>query len=297
MEGLKLSKIPRTHAVLFKSRLEKIWPWPWWTGVGLLVASHGSPPLLPTVFVIVSMLTIATCVYVYNDVMDLEMDKLNPEKLNRPLPSGKVSKKEAISIVYLNGFVGIALSLFINIETFLLCAIYIVLFLAYSNPHIRLKKKFLLKEVTLSMGCLLSTFIGGMAAGTISASVIFSGVFLFVFGILGSAAFADVPDITEDKKYGVKTLAMVLGWKTRIEMVILFVLVIMTLTPLTYVQLGLNIVFPIMVVASCFLFLRFLFTLLNRFERSTHMRATYIAFTFSMLVQIALILGSLQILV
>lgn len=38
----------------------------------------------------------SSTVYVLNDIVDLEKDKLHPDKKKRPLPSGMISKKNAI---------------------------------------------------------------------------------------------------------------------------------------------------------------------------------------------------------
>ncbi|NFQ86617.1 decaprenyl-phosphate phosphoribosyltransferase, partial [Clostridium sporogenes] len=38
----------------------------------------------------------SSTIYILNDIVDLEKDKRHPEKKNRPLPSGRVSKTTAI---------------------------------------------------------------------------------------------------------------------------------------------------------------------------------------------------------
>jgi len=294
---LALSKKLRAYVLLVKSRAPAIIAFPLATTVGCLVASRGFPPVLSATVVIMSVLAIATCVYAYNDVIDTEMDKLNPIKRSRPLPSGKVSKEEAMSLVYLAGFIGIALNLlhaymYAKLETFLLIIVYMGLFLAYSNPQIRLKKRFLFKEGTIATGLLVSTFIGGITAGFISWGVIFQGFFFFFGTFVIYSTFVDFNDIYEDKKYGMKTLAMVLEWKTRIEIAILFILTVMIITTLAYAQLGFNLIFPVIVVAACLLFMRFLIPILNGFERLKYNRAYKSMYYFWMLMQTALIIGS-----
>ncbi|HAK12277.1 MAG TPA: hypothetical protein DCO78_10175, partial [Chitinophagaceae bacterium] len=37
----------------------------------------------------------ASAIYILNDLMDIEEDKLHPEKKFRPIPSGQISKTEA----------------------------------------------------------------------------------------------------------------------------------------------------------------------------------------------------------
>jgi len=287
------SDLARAYVLQVKSRKTEIFMWSWAIVVGCLIAGRGFPPVLPTILTALSMLAIATAVYTYNDVTDIELDRLNPIKKNRAVPSGKISVKEAMAIVYTSGFVGVILSFFTNLKTFLLLMLWTALFLLYSNSRIRLKKRFLLKEGTIGIGFFLASLIGGMAVGSVSPAVIFSGIFFAAFVFLGFPAFRDTTDMKEDKLYGVKSLAVLLDWKAKLEMVILFILAVMTLTPLTYVRFNLNVIFPIVVVASSFLILRFLFPLLNRFEQTNYQRAYRFLFGFFLASQIALILGSL----
>lgn len=49
----------------------------------------------------ISFCLLASIVYVINDLKDIENDKINPTKKDRPLASGKINKKEAITIIIL----------------------------------------------------------------------------------------------------------------------------------------------------------------------------------------------------
>lgn len=292
---LTLTNIASAYYLSIKSRAPAIIAFPLAATVGCLVSSHGLPPIPSAIAVVLSLVAIATCVYVYNDITDAEMDKLNPVKKHRPIPSGKVSKEQAMSLVYVSGIVGIGLSLFTKPEILLLLATYMILFLAYSNPKIRLKKRFLFKEGTIAIGLLVSTLIGGITAGRITWGVIFQGLFFFFGTFIIYSTFVDFNDIYEDRIHGMKTLAMVLKWKTRIEMAILYALAIMITTTLAYSQLGFNLVFPIIVVAACLLFLRFLIPILNGFEKMKYDRALKSMYYFWVLMQSALVIGSLAI--
>lgn len=59
----------------------------------------------------ISFCLLASVVYVINDLKDIENDKLNPTKKDRPLASGKIKKKEAIII----SLILLLLMCFINI--------------------------------------------------------------------------------------------------------------------------------------------------------------------------------------
>lgn len=280
---------------LVKAHRVKISLYPWMATVAILAASRGRPPVATTVLTVVAVLALAISVYIYNDVTDLNMDRLNPKKRDNPLPSGKVSVEAAMRFVYISGVVGLALSFFLDIKVFLLCAAYMALFLAYSSPRVHLKRRFLLKEATMATGCFFMSLIGGLTVGSISAPVIFLGVFLFAYVMIGSP-IDEALDVKEDEKYGCKTLAMVLSWRKIISLMIFFTLVIMTLTPLTYRQLGFNTLFPIIVVGSCGISISLMFPLLSRSEKGPEVLSKrewgslYIPWV---MMQVALILGSL----
>jgi len=287
----------RECGLVMRARMDKIFFFAWFAAVGLLIASHGFPSPTLAVKVILSVFATATCIYIYNDVADLEFDKLNLtkniKKFDRPLASRKVPKKRAMRIALLNGIIGISLGLLINLKTFLLILAFLALGLAYSVPFIRLKRRLVFKEATLAAGLLLSCLAGGMSTGSMSMAVLFSGILLFALAFTLAPAFADHLDIEEDKIGGGRTLAMVLKWKARVEIVIFSLLVLMTLTPLTYARLGFNVILPIFVVALCLLSLRFVFPLLSRFEDITYHRAYKTVYSFYALLPIALVLGSL----
>ena len=244
------------------SRLRSTLYYIWFMSIGVLVATHGLPQPLTYLKAVAAMAGVSLSVYVFNDVMDSDMDKLNPEKKERPIPSGKVTKGEAMSFVLISGLLGLTVSFFINLKTFLFSLAYFVLGVLYSAPPIRLKQRFLLKEPTVGGLLLLSSLIGGSTNGSFSWSALFVGIFLFLYSMAVYPIFEDVTDVEEDKKYGCKTLAMVLSLKERIELAIAIVVVIMMLTPLTYVPLGFNLIAPIVVCFMCLLFLRYLFPLL-----------------------------------
>ena len=265
----------------------------WLAAVGALMTSHGSPQIVPMVLACASAFTIALCVYVYNDVTDEEMDILNPTKSARPLPAKKATRAEALNFVYLMGIISMILPLFVNLELSLLCAFWLGWFIVYSTPHVRLKKRLILKEGTPALGYFLATIAGAKAVGPITLPVMFGGMMSGIFIFFSLPAFRDTQDVKEDTLYGVKSLATILPWKRRLEMVIICVLGIMTLTPLTYANLGLNVIFPIVTVAMGFVLLRVLLPLHKGIEEKRFKTALKFGTSYFFLIQISLILGAL----
>lgn len=76
---------------------------------------------------------VSSSVYLINDVMDIEADRIHPVKKNRPIASGKVPVRVAIItsiILVLVSFIG---SYFLSIGLLAIVAVYFVLNLAYSK--------------------------------------------------------------------------------------------------------------------------------------------------------------------
>ena len=115
---------PKTVAVLFRSRVEAIFVWSWVTTIVCLVLGRGFPPLGPTLLTILSMIFLSVSTYLYNDVIDMDMDALNEAKGKRPLPSKKVTVGEAMKVIYLLGFLGLGIMLTVNLPSFFFALLY-----------------------------------------------------------------------------------------------------------------------------------------------------------------------------
>jgi len=285
----------KPYLILLKSRVE-ILSYAWFALIGSLIAGRGFPQTVPTAVTAASISLIALSVYLYNDVIDADMDRLNPKKKRRPIPSGKVSKKEAMRLVYLLASLGTIMTIFLKIEILAIILAWFILFWAYSYPKIRLKNKTVIKEATPSIGAFVSVVLGALANGLISPTVLFAGLFISLFMFFNLPAFRDSTDIKEDKMFGVKSLATILSWKQRLELSILSILAIMTLTPLTYMNFGFNVIFPIVVVAMSLLVLRFIFPLINRLEQAKYEKTVKYIASYFYISQIAMVIASISIL-
>ena len=87
------------------------------------------PPLL---LGFVAFCCVASSIYILNDYRDIEEDKIHPEKWNRPLVSGAVSKPAAIVIGVLLVVIGFAIAYFVRDKFLFVLSIYFLLNLAYS---------------------------------------------------------------------------------------------------------------------------------------------------------------------
>jgi len=251
---------------------------------------------------VVAMIFISTSVYLYNDFVDHDMDKLISKKNARPFTSGKVSKKFVMRFIYLSAFIGLLIVSITNIFSLIFSTIYLILFTVYSYPKIYLKRRFIIKESIIALGFPLCSLVGSYAAANrFSMNALFAATLLAIFAFMAMPALNDATDIEADKLFGVKSIAVVLNWKRKIQLLIIGVIAIMTLTPLTYISLGFNIILPIMVVAGSLIFLRFIFPIMINIEKSDLInmedlfKAKKIGYIYFVLLQIFMIIGSLSI--
>ncbi len=242
---------------IFRSRVEVIFLWTWSTVIATMIAGRGTPPLAPSLMILIAAILVTCSVYTYNDVVDAEMDKTNKNKTNRPIANGTVSKAVAMVFAVLTGLAGLTLSYLVSLPSFALCLTWFIVFILYSLPGIRFKKMFIIKEVTSSSGQIFTTLMGGFAVSSVfNPSVLFAGLIFWLFTFLGVPAFADSQDVEEDAAFGVKTLARTLDWRRKVQLMGIGVLFVMTVMPLTYAQLGFNVLLPISTVVMSLVFLR-----------------------------------------
>ncbi len=100
---------------------------------------------------------IASSIYVFNDLMDINEDRKHPQKRFRPLASGEVSKKEAKIIIFSLSSISLIGSFFISKYLFSILLIYFLLNIAYS---LKLKHISIVDIFIISTGFVLRLFAG-----------------------------------------------------------------------------------------------------------------------------------------
>jgi geranylgeranylglycerol-phosphate geranylgeranyltransferase len=83
----------------------------------------------------------------YNQVSDLKIDKIN--RPNRPIPSGKISVKEALGFTFAVYSIGLVIAYIISFSFFVVTGICLIITTFYSTPPIYLKKRFILSTTTI----------------------------------------------------------------------------------------------------------------------------------------------------
>lgn len=111
----------------------------------------------------ISFCMISSAVYILNDYRDIEKDRLHPTKKNRPLASGKVSKKQGFILFLICLVLAIGLIVYVgNILATILIIAYFILNIMYSMG---LKDKPIIDIVILASGFVIRVVFGGAIIG------------------------------------------------------------------------------------------------------------------------------------
>lgn len=128
-------------------------------------------------FILFSIL--ASSIYIFNDLMDVNEDRAHPTKKYRPLASGKVSPKSAKMLILLLSLFSLGISFVFNTELFIVLLVYFVLNIAYS---LKLKHIAILDIFIIATGFVLRLFAGSAVTGiSLSMWIILMTFLLAIF--------------------------------------------------------------------------------------------------------------------
>ena len=144
----------------------------------LMLSFGGLPPLSEALRLLVAVTFAGYGVYFFNDLCDLKDDLKNfelgnPSQANRPLLKGTVSESHLIKFTCVSAFVGLVSALTLNLNVFFALALYLFLGFIYSQEPMRLKKRFVSKQLITASGHSLTVLSGALVLGVISAPIIF----------------------------------------------------------------------------------------------------------------------------
>ena len=297
MESRKSTSFLDNIVLLFISRIEITFAVTWIGAIGCVMASHGLPPVKPTLIALATSLFLSLAVYLYNDVIDREMDaaSANPRKQERPIAMGRVPVSHAMLFIYLLGVLGLLCAYLINWMAFGLSAVFLFLLAMYSYPEVRLKKGFIIKSLVTPISLSWSIIIGGLAvSGNITLPILFVAVVQYVFVFLNLPGMADSFDLKEDEEFGMRTMAMVLSWRQKTLMMMMAVIIYFGSTMLFYDFLGFNLVVPITVTLFSVVLLNQLRRMLEDFDIESLTLARKIAYAYTVLMPFFMAIGSLS---
>ena len=101
----------------------------------------------------------SSTIYIFNDIVDLEKDKMHRFKMNRPIASGRVTTKEAKYLLIILLTFSTFVSFVFNEKLFFIILIYLTINILYS---LILKKVFLVDIIVIAFGFILRLFAGAV---------------------------------------------------------------------------------------------------------------------------------------
>lgn len=177
-----------------------------------------------------STLLIITGMYVFNDLIDADLDRANG-KIKRPLPSGNVPKSHALIFIIVINLAGISIpALMGNMIGLLFTSSIALIGVLYSVPKISLKDKFVIKTLAIAFVMMCALLLGSsmyldFVFRTGSGNVlvpIFAGVILALM-VFVTSPLNDLGDIAGDKEAGRRTIPIVIGRQNTVWLSLAFI--------------------------------------------------------------------------
>jgi geranylgeranylglycerol-phosphate geranylgeranyltransferase len=237
-----------TFIYYVKARTAPIYCFPISTLITVILGSQGNFNPYTAVSIVTGSYWLGLATYVYNDLTDFEVDKIN--KTNRPSVTGRVTKNHLIVTVCLMFTIGLCLAASINVYTFGISIVFTALAIFYSHPKFKLKNKFALKTVITASGAGLLSLIGGIGMLNLSLSILYTAFVFFVFYFILSP-LGDIADINGDRAVGRRTFPIVLGIKLTLLIMLSVPIMIILLTALSYDVLNINMLGAFATIATC----------------------------------------------
>ncbi len=116
-------------------------------------------PFINTIIAFILFSMVASCVYILNDIFDIEEDKQHPTKRYRPLASGLFNKKQALILAFFFLTTSLIIAFNFNISLSKILGIYFFLNIAYS---IRLKHIAIVDIFLIAIGFVLRVYAGAV---------------------------------------------------------------------------------------------------------------------------------------
>ena len=255
----------------------------------------------------ISTLLIITGMYVLNDLFDADLDRLNG-KTNRPIPSGKVSKGQALFFVMLMNVTGLSVPIFTdNLLGIVLTSMITLIGILYSVPKVSLKDKFILKTSVIGIAMACSLLLGasiflhgdlGSDFGNAFSWISVQSIDLILYPTFAAAMLAmmvfvtsplnDLGDVKGDKEAGRRTIPIVLGKENTVRLSLLITIGIAfsswalfaysnSYDESSEIELqndisAFTILFPLSISGTCLLIISHLLNVLKRIEDQNYIR-------------------------
>jgi 4-hydroxybenzoate polyprenyltransferase len=249
-----IQEIAGSYLHCIRSRTLALFGYPYSALISYFIASRSfsQGTLFAAFKLVISLSLLALGVYWLNDLLDIEDDLKNNEMGNpnqalRPFGSGEISETRLKMFVAVNFISSLIVAYFINLNVFGLHVAFMILGILYSTEPVRLKKRFLQKQTTITSALLLSVLMGAYTAGGVNTPILYMLFLQFLLG-MGVGPLMDVRDMRGDIIMGVKSLPVVFGPEITMRLYVATLVVMLGAGLVGYSMVGFNIAMPLLVV-------------------------------------------------
>jgi geranylgeranylglycerol-phosphate geranylgeranyltransferase len=200
--------------------------------IGGFIAYSAAPgPLIWLLPVFLTVFLVTGAGNAINDYFDAGIDAIN--RPDRPLPSGRITKKSAYNFSIVLFAAGVIISYFIGTIPFLIAAFNSLLLYFYAFS---LKRKVFVGNLSVAYLTGSTFLFGGAAFGEKGMRVTLVLFFLSVLATLGREIVKAIEDIDGDRKEGASTLPIRIGEKLSAYVACTFGILAVILSPLPYLM-------------------------------------------------------------
>jgi 4-hydroxybenzoate polyprenyltransferase len=135
--------------------------------------------LVRAILAFVMFCAISSAIYIFNDWQDIERDRHHPTKRARPLASGAILPRPALTVAIVLAILGIGISIAVSWWLLLVCVGYLVMQVAYT---LELKNVVILDVFIIAAGFILRAVAGAVAVDVpVSSWLLLCTFFLSLF--------------------------------------------------------------------------------------------------------------------
>ncbi len=181
-----------------------LWPTLW----SLFIAAHGFPPIYTIIVFSLGVFLTRSAGCAINDVLDADFDKYVERTKNRPITSGRISKKQGVMTCVVLSFAAFVLAYFgLSTTTLLWSVPALIIFMTYPL----MKRFFPLPQAYLGIAFSIGILMGFVEL-TGHVSLVACLCFMAnLFWVLGYDTIYALVDKEDDLVIGVKTSAITMG--------------------------------------------------------------------------------------
>ena len=197
---------------------------------GQILAIGKFPPLLTTAAGFLTAFFISAAAIILNDYFDYEVDLVNAPE--RPLPSGLISKREALWLTAITSLLGLASALYFGL---LVLGLAILLWVIGVLYNWRYKQSGLPGNLMVCLSVASTFLLGGISAGDFWNGIIwvFAGMAFFID--LGEEIAGDAMDMEGDRKRGSRSIALMKGRRFAITISVICWAIVILLSLIPFV--------------------------------------------------------------